>query len=100
MDKKAVVEIAEIWIGQHGNKKNADVKRLITIIESVLSNDTVKNALYLGAGVLALKIILDFVNEHYAIKCEAELEKINIEHENKDEPTEDKKDDDVEKFYW
>ena len=85
MDKKAVVEIAEIWIGQHGNKKNADVKRLITVIESVLSHVTVKNALYLGASVLALKMILDFVNEHYAIKCEAELEKLKIEHENKEE---------------
>lgn len=85
MDKKTAVEIAEIWLGQHGNKKNADVKRLISIIESILSNDTVKNALYLGAGVLALKTILDFINEHYEIKCETELEKMKIEYENNKE---------------
>ena len=85
MDKKAVVEIAEIWIGQHGNKKNADVKRLITIIESVLSNDTVKNALYLGAGIVALKTLLDFANERYELKHEYELEKLLLENSKEEE---------------
>ena len=79
MDKKAIVEIAEIWVGQNGNKKNADIKRLISIIESVLSNDTIKNTLYLGVGVVALKVVLDFVNEQYRIKCEADLDKMLIE---------------------
>ena len=79
MDKKAIVEIAEIWVGQNGNKKNADIKRLISIIESVLSNDTIKNTLYLGVGVVALKVVLDFVNEQYRIKCEADLDKTLIE---------------------
>ena len=79
MDKKAIVEIGELWMGQHGNKKNADIKRLISILESILSHDTVKNAVYLGAGIIVLKTILDFANECYEIKHEYELEKLLLE---------------------
>ena len=79
MDKKAIVEISELWMGQHGNKKNADIKRLISILEAILSHDTVKNALYLGAGIIALKTILDFANERYKLKHEYELEKLLLE---------------------
>ena len=82
-------EFLRDWMSQHGNKKNADIKRLIMIIESILKNETIKNSLYLGiafgGGILTLKTILDFINEHYAIKYEAELEKIKIEHKNKEE---------------
>ena len=85
MDKKAIVEISELWMGQHGNKKNADIKRLISILEAILSHDTVKNALYLGAGIIALKTILDFANERYELKHEYELEKLLLENSKEEE---------------
>ena len=73
------------WMGQHGNKKNADIKRLISILEAILSHDTVKNALYLGAGIIALKTILDFANERYELKHEYELEKLLLENSKEEE---------------
>lgn len=72
-------ELFRDWMSQHGNKKNADIKRLISILEAILSHDTVKNALYLGAGIVTLKTILDFANERYQIKHEYELEKLLLE---------------------
>ena len=72
-------ELFRDWMCQHGNKKNADIKRLISILEAVLSHDTVKNALYLGAGIVALKTLLDFANERYQMKHEYELEKLLLE---------------------
>ena len=72
-------ELFRDWMSQHGNKKNADIKRLISILEAVLSHDTVKNALYLGAGIVALKTVLDFANERYQMKHEYELEKLLLE---------------------
>ena len=75
-----VRDLVADWFKQNGNKKNADVKRLISIIESILSHDTVKNAVYLGVGAIAIKValkpILDAMNEHYRIKCESELDKL------------------------
>ena len=49
------------------------------IIEAILKNETVRNTLYLGAGIIALKTILDFANERYEIKHEYELEKLLLE---------------------
>ena len=72
-------ELFRDWMSQHGNKKNADIKRLISILEAILSHDTVKNALYLGAGIVALKTVLDFANERYQMKHEYELEKLLLE---------------------
>ena len=72
-------ELFRDWMSQHGNKKNADIKRLISILEAVLSHDTVKNALYLGAGIVTLKTLLDFANERYQMKHEYELEKLLLE---------------------
>ena len=78
-----VRDLVADWFKQNGNKKNADVKRLISIIESILSHDTVKNAVYLGVGAIAIKVvlkpILDSMNEHYKIKCESELDKLMIQ---------------------
>lgn len=74
-----VNEVYNSFKNQHGNKKNADIKRLIMILEALLSHDTVKNALYLGAGIVALKTVLDFANERYQIKYEYELEKRLLE---------------------
>ena len=78
-----VRDLVADWFKQNGNKKNADVKRLISIIESILSHDTVKNAVYLGVGAIAIKVvlkpILDSMNEHYKIKCESELDILMIQ---------------------
>ena len=74
-----VNEVYNSFKNQHGNKKNADIKRFIMIIEAILKNDTVRNTLYLGVGVIALKTILDFANERYEIKHEYELEKLLLE---------------------
>ena len=71
-------ELVRDWFKQHGNKKNADVKRLISIINAFLSHDTVKNVAYLGVGVLALKVILDSLNELYKTKCESDLDKLTM----------------------
>ena len=78
-------ELFRDWMSQHGNKKNADIKRLISILEAVLSHDTVKNALYLGAGIVALKTVLDFANERYQMKHEYELEKLLLENNKEEE---------------
>ena len=74
-----VNEAYNSYRNQHGNKKNADVKRFIMIIEAILKNETVRNTLYLGVGIIALKAVLDFANERYEIKHEYELEKLLIE---------------------
>ena len=66
----------EIWFAQHGNKKNADIKRLITIMNAFLSHDTIKNVVYLGVGVMALKVVLDSLNELYKTKRESDLDEL------------------------
>lgn len=73
-----VNQLVRDWFNQHGNKKNADVKRLISVLESILSHDTVKNVAYLGIGVLALKVVLDSLNELYKTKCESDLDKLML----------------------
>lgn len=80
-----VNEVYNSFKNQHGNKKNADIKRFIMIIEAILKNDTVRNTLYLGVGVIALKTILDFANERYEIKNEYELEKLLLENSKEEE---------------
>lgn len=69
-------ELFRDWMNQHGNKKNADVKRLISILESILSHDTIKNVAYLGVGVIALKVVLDSLNELYKTKRESDLDEL------------------------
>ena len=73
-------ELFRDWMKQHGNKKNADVRRFISIMNAFLSNDTVKDtvkqAVYLGAGVVTLKVVLDSINKLYKTKCESDLDKL------------------------
>lgn len=69
-------ELFRDWMNQHGNKKNADVKRLISVLESILSHDTIKNVAYLGVGVIALKVVLDSLNELYKTKRESDLDEL------------------------
>ena len=69
----------EVWLAQHGNKKNADVRRIISIMNAFLSHDTVKQALYLGSGLTALAIVLHYLNERHEKDNEFELDKIMIQ---------------------
>ena len=71
-------ELFRDWMNQHGNKKNADVKRLISVLESILSHDTIKNVAYLGVGVIALKVVLDSLNELYKTKRESDLDELML----------------------
>ena len=64
------------WMNQHGNKKNADVKRFISIMNAFLSHDTVKQALYLGSGLTALAILLHYLNERHEKDNAFELDKL------------------------
>ena len=69
----------QIFLEQHGNKKNADVKRLISIMNAFLSHDTIKNVAYLGVGVVALKVVLDSLNELYKTKRESDLDELMMQ---------------------
>ena len=66
----------QIFLEQHGNKKNADVKRIISIMNAFLSHDTVKQALYLGSGLTALAIVLHYLNERHEKDNAFELDKM------------------------
>lgn len=68
----------QIFLEQHGNKKNADVKRIISIMNAFLSHDTVKQALYLGSGLTALAIVLHYLNERHEKDNAFELDKMMI----------------------
>ena len=59
MSKKYVsVEIYNSYKKQHGNAKNADVKRLIKLLEAVLSHPTIRNSFYIVAGGVAISYTL------------------------------------------
>ena len=75
MKKELLICECAVVVGILGGKllRNCDVKTL------ALSHDTVKNAVYLGVGIIVLKIILDFANKRYEIKREYELEKLLLE---------------------
>ena len=74
-----VKELVEDWFNQHGNKKNADVKRLISIMNAFLSHDTVKQALYLGSGLTALAILLHYLNDRHEKDNAFELDKLMMQ---------------------
>ena len=76
MRKKYVsVEIYNSYKEQHGNAKNADVKRLIKILEAVLSHPTIRNSFYIVAGGVAIS---------YALK-DNKIEVVEIDEQNKKE---------------
>ena len=59
MNKKLVsVEMYKAYKDQNGNAKNADIKRLIKLLEAVLSHPTIRNSFYIVAGGVAISYAL------------------------------------------
>lgn len=83
MSKKLVsVEIYESYKKQHGNTKNADVKRLIKILEAILSHPTVRNSFYIVAGGVAIGYTLKELPEIIRALKDNKVEVIEIEDNN------------------
>ena len=80
MSKKLVsVEIYESYKKQHGNTKNADVKRLIKLLEAILSHPTIRNSFYIVAGGVAIGYTLKELPEIIRALKNNKIEVIEIE---------------------
>ena len=86
MSKKYVsVEIYNSYKKQHGNAKNADVKRLIKILEAVLSHPTIRNSFYIVAGGVAIRYTLKELPEIIRALKDNKIEVVEIDEQNKKE---------------
>ena len=86
MSKKYVsVEIYNSYKEQHGNAKNADVKRLIKILEAVLSHPTIRNSFYIVAGGVAISYALKELPEIIRALKDNKIEVVEIDEQNKKE---------------
>ena len=80
MNKKLVsVEIYESYKKQHGNAKNADMKRLIKLLEAILSHPTIRNSFYIVAGGVAIGYTLKELPEIIRALKDNKIEVIEIE---------------------
>ena len=80
MSKKLVsVEIYESYKKQHGNTKNADVKRLIKLLEAILSHPTIRNSFYIVAGGVAIGYTLKELPEIIRALKDNKIKVIEIE---------------------
>ena len=80
MNKKLVsVEIYESYKKQHGNAKNADMKRLIKLLETILSHPTIRNSFYIVAGGVAISYALKEIPEIIRALKDNKIEVIEIE---------------------
>lgn len=80
MSKKYVnVEIYNSYKKQHGNTKNADVKRLIKLLEAILSHPTIRNSFYIVAGGVAIGYTLKELPEIIRALKDNKIEVIEIE---------------------
>lgn len=78
-NKSISVEIYETYKKQHGNAKNADVKRLIKILETILSHPTIRNSFYIVAGGVAIGYALKELPEIIRALKDNKIEVIEIE---------------------
>ena len=78
-NKSVSVEIYESYKKQHGNTKNADVKRLIKLLEAVLSHPTIRNSFYIVAGGIAISCTLKELPEIIRALKDNKIEVIEIE---------------------
>ena len=86
MNKKSVsVELYKSFKEQHGNAKNADVKRLIKILEAVLSHPTIRNSFYIVAGGVAISYALKELPEIIRALKDNKIEVVEIDEQNKKE---------------
>ena len=80
MSKKYVsVELYNSYKKQHGNAKNADIKRLMKLLEAVLSHPTIRNSLYIVAGGVAISYALKELPEIIRALKDNKIEVIDIE---------------------
>ena len=86
MSKKLVsVEMYKAYKDQNGNAKNADVKRLIKILEAVLSHPTIRNSFYIVAGGVAISYTLKELPEIIRALKDNKIEVVEIDEQNKKE---------------
>lgn len=86
MNKKSVsVELYRSFKEQHGNAKNADVKRLIKILEAVLSHPTIRNSFYIIAGGVAISYTLKELPEIIRALKDNKIEVVEIKNEKEGE---------------
>ena len=86
MNKKSVsVELYKSFKEQHGNAKNADVKRLIKILEAVLSHPTIRNSFYIVAGGVAISYTLKELPEIIRALKDNKIEVVEIKNEKEGE---------------
>ena len=80
MSKKLVsVEMYKAYKDQNGNAKNADVKRLIKLLEAVLSHPTIRNSFYIIAGGVAISYTLKELPEIIRALKDNKIEVVEIE---------------------
>lgn len=80
MSKKLVsVEMYKAYKDQNGNAKNADVKRLIKILEAVLNHPTIRNSFYIVAGGIAISYTLKELPEIIRALKDNKIEVVEIE---------------------
>ena len=77
-----VDKVFDIYMKQHGNAKNADVKRLIKMLEAILSHPTVRNSFYIVAGGVAIGYTLKELPEIIRALKDNKVEVIEIEDNN------------------
>ena len=80
MSKKYVsVELYNSYKKQHGNAKNADIKRLMKLLEAVLSHPTIRNSFYIVAGGIAISYTLKELPEIIRVLKDNKIEVVDIE---------------------
>ena len=86
MSKKYVsVELYNSYKKQHGNAKNADIKRLMKLLEVVLSHPTIRNSFYIVAGGIAISYALKELPEIIRALKDNKIEVVDIENNNEGE---------------
>lgn len=86
MSKKYVsVELYNSYKKQHGNAKNADIKRLMKLLEAVLSHPTIRNSFYIVAGGIAISYALKELPEIIRALKDNKIEVVDIENNNEGE---------------
>ena len=86
MSKKYVsVELYNSYKKQHGNAKNADIKRLMKLLEVVLSHPTIRNSFYIIAGGIAISYTLKELPEIIRALKDNKIEVVDIENNNEGE---------------
>ena len=86
MSKKYVsVELYNSYKKQNGNAKNADIKRLMKLLEAVLSHPTIRNSFYIVAGGIAISYALKELPEIIKALKDNKIEVVDIENNNEGE---------------